>query len=65
MKADTPKRPFAVVILTALGVLPVPADAAPPRSSLERLGPIELEHATIVDAVEKTHDDIRAGRLGH
>lgn len=65
MKAHTPKRPFAVVILTALGVLPVPADATPPPSRLSGLTPIELEHATIVEAVNKTHADIRAGRLGH
>jgi hypothetical protein len=65
MKANTPKRPFAVALLTALGVLPVPADAVPQRSPLNGLNPIELEHATIVAAVKKTHDDIRAGRLGH
>lgn len=65
MKRANVRRPFAVVILTALGVLPVPADAAPPRSSLARLGAVELEHATVAEPVQRTHDDIRAGRLGH
>ena len=65
MKANTPKRPFAVVLLTALGVLPVPTNAAAVRSDLTRLTPIELEHATVADPVKRTHDDIRAGRLGH
>jgi hypothetical protein len=65
MKANTPKRSFAVAVLTALGVLPVPADAMLPRSPLARLSPIELEHATVAEPVRKTHDDIRAGRLGH
>jgi hypothetical protein len=65
MKANTSKRSFAVAVLTALGVLPVPADAAPPRSDLSHLGPVELEHATVAEPVRKTHDDIRAGRLGH
>jgi hypothetical protein len=65
MKAAYTQRSYAVAILTFLGVLPVPADAAPPRSPLTGLNPVELEHATIVAAVEKTHDDIRAGRLGH
>jgi hypothetical protein len=65
MKANTPKKPFAVVILTALGVLPVPAEALPPRSPLASLNPIELDHATLGVAVMKTHADIRAGRLGH
>jgi hypothetical protein len=58
-------KPFAVVLLTALGVLPVPAEAAPARSPLANLGPVELEHATVAEPVSKTHDDIRAGRLGH
>ena len=58
-------RPFAVTVLIALGVLPVPAEAAPARSPLSRLGAIELEHATVAEPVRKTFDDIRAGRLGH
>ena len=65
MKRANVRKPFAVVILTALGVLPVPADATPPRSSLSRLGTVELEHATVAVPVKRTHDDIRAGRLGH
>ena len=65
MKANTPKRSFAVVVLTALGVLPIPSAAAPSASALRRLGPIELEHATVAEPVKRTHDDIRAGRLGH
>jgi hypothetical protein len=65
MKRAESRKPFAVVLLTALGVLPVPADAAPARSPLATLSPVELEHATVAEPVSKTHDDIRAGRLGH
>ena len=59
------KKTFAAVVLTALGVLPVPVDAAHTRSPLSRLSPIELELATVVAAIKQTYADIRAGRLGH
>lgn len=61
----TPRNAFAVAVLTALGVLPVPAHSAEPRSALSRLSPIELDLATIVAAIKLIPSDIRAGRLGH
>ena len=61
----TAKKTFVAVLLTALGVLPVPADAATTRSPLSRLSPLELELATVVAAIKQTYADIRAGRLGH
>lgn len=63
------RKSFVVLILTALGVLPASAaDTAPEerdRSAFVRLDPLEIERATIVKAVKRVHDDIRAGRLGH
>lgn len=65
----TRSKSFAVIVLTALGVLPVPASAQRPeggdRATLSRLNPIDLERATIVKAVKQVHDEIRSGRLGH
>ena len=63
MKAT--RKSLAVVVLTLLGVLPVPAQSAEPRSPLSRLGAIELDLATIVAAIKQIPADIRAGRLGH
>jgi hypothetical protein len=64
MKA-TNRYTFTVALLTALGVLPVPAEAAPNRSPQSRLGSLEFERTTIVAAVKRIPGDIRAGRLGH
>ena len=65
----TTHRSFAVIVLTALGVLPVPSSAQPPengdRAVLSRLNPLDLERATLVKAVKQVHDEIRSGRLGH
>jgi len=65
----TPRRTFAVAILTALGVLPVPTESVAAKSSnrseLASLNPIDLEAATVVSAVKHTPDEIRSGRLGH
>jgi hypothetical protein len=65
----THRKSFAVIVLTALGVLPVPSTAQLPesgnRAALTRLNPIDLERATIVQAVKQVHDEIRSGRLGH
>ena len=60
---------FAVAVLTALGVLPVPgksiAASAHSRPELASLNPIDLEGATVVAAVKQTPAEIRSGRLGH
>jgi hypothetical protein len=48
----TPARAWAVIILTALGVLPaIAADTRPERDDrfqYSRLNPIDLERATVV-----------------
>lgn len=68
MSANT-RKSFAVIILTALGVLPAAAADTRPeqgnRFHYSRLNPIDLERATVVAALARVHDDIRAGRLGH
>jgi hypothetical protein len=68
MSANT-RKSLAVIILTALGVLPaIAADTRPERDDrfqYSRLNPIDLERATVVAALARVHDDIRAGRLGH
>ena len=64
MKTNS-RRTFAVLVLTALGVLPAPAQSTESRSARSHLGPVDLELATIVAAVKQVHQDIRAGRLGH
>lgn len=67
MKAT--RKSYAVLILTALGVLPASAaETRVPdtdRAAFVRLDPLEVERATVVKAVKRVHDDIRAGRLGH
>jgi len=67
MSANT-RKSLAVLVLTALGVLPAVTDARPPQNDrfhYSRLNPIDLERATVVAALARVHDDIRAGRLGH
>jgi hypothetical protein len=64
MKAKN-RHSVTAALLIALGVLPVPADAAQNRSSQSRLGCIEVDQATIVAAVKRIPGDIRSGRLGH
>ena len=60
---------FAVAVLTALGVLPVPSESPGAgtrgRSPLKSLNPIDLEGATVVAAVKQTPTEVRSGRLGH
>lgn len=57
---------FTIALLTALGVLPVPADAAQNRPHARQLGSLDLEGASVIaTAVKKVRGDIRAGRLGH
>lgn len=46
-------------------VLPLTRQVARHRLELHRLCPIQLEAATTIAAIKKTHADIRAGRLGH
>jgi hypothetical protein len=57
---------FTIALLTALGVLPVPAEAAQNRPQAGALGSLDLEGAAVIaTAVKQVRGDIRAGRLGH
>jgi hypothetical protein len=58
------KYTFTIALLTALGVLPVPGEAAQNRSQV-RPQVVDLEGAPMAAAVKQIPGDIRSGRLGH